>query len=222
MPLIPSSKQAPKPKPRAKRKPVPRGEVNLENIVNDDTPNPPTEPIPEPDPAPKTPKPKAGSLESRLAQAFASVAILPSFAGDQYSSFILASRSQKFSHDLAELAKVNPRVKKTLEGMLDGGAYGGVMFSGAAMLLPIIWSYGILPAPPFDPFSAFYPQVPSGVSPRSTRRDTSRSGRKGGTATGGGPVGGSSTGAPGPQDDPPPGVVTVRPGAHPPVSPAAM
>lgn len=208
-------------KPAAKREPrKPRGNINIAPL--EDTPTPPTEPKPEPMvTAPRATKPRAGSLENRLGEAFASMAILPSLTGDQYSSFILASRSQKFAHDLAELAKVNPRIKRTLEGLLDGGAYGGVMFSGAAMLFPILWSYGIIPAPPVDFFGAFYPPVPAGIVPRTARVAASRSSGKGGPHPS---VSGSSPGtegAPSPLSNAPDGVVTVKPGAHPPMNPAA-
>lgn len=208
-------------KPSAKRKP--RAGLNPRATPLEDTPNPPTEPVPEPEIAQlaPTPKARAGSLESRLAQAFAGVSPLPAFMGDQYSAFILASRSAKFAHDLAELAKVNTKLKKMLEGMLDGGAYGGVIFSGAAMLLPIAWGYGILPHPGFDPFQAFYPTVPPGIMPRSAT--AGRSKPTGGGNSGGArvPVEAPSATPEGSRPETPPGVVTVPPGAHPPVHPAA-
>lgn len=173
----------------------------------------------------RAPKARAGSLESRLAQTLAQVAIVPTFAGDQYSSFIIASRSAAFAHDLAELARVNKNVDKILRGMMDGGAYGGVIVTGMAMLLPILWGYGVLPAPPIDPFAPFYPTVPAGVLPRSALRQnvpssaTTPVGQPGGT--GGAervpPVQRSAQMRP----EHPEGVVTVRPGAHPPSNSAA-
>jgi hypothetical protein len=176
------------------------------------------------------PKPRKGSLEARLKEVFAGTAILPAMAGDSYSAFIIATRSDKFAHDLAEIAAVNPRVKRIIEGFLDGGAYGGVFFSGAALFLPIAWAYGILPRPPVDPFAPFYPALPPGVVPRQSRKTSdstpnrsvgdspgqSRARRAPGSAPGPASVGHNPAG-----DGPPPGVVTVPPGAHPPVNPAA-
>lgn len=213
----------------AARRPAKRAPANVRNIIGDDrvtdTPTPPTPPMPEPERQTATPKasskPRSGSLESRLGEAFASIAVVPTMVGDPYSGYIVATRSAKLSHDLAELAKVNPRVKKFLEMLLDGGAVGGVMFSGAALLLPVMWSLGAIPAPPFDPFAAFYPPVPDGILPRSViRAHGSSTGSRaaadpsGGVAT---PPGGSA-----PVQDPPPGVVTVKKGAHPPMNAAAI
>lgn len=212
---------------RTPRKPAP---ASLSNLIGNEPEretldeNPSTEPISVPEPtSPRTKapaRPRSGSLEARLSEAFASVSLIPSFVGDQYSSFIIASRSDKFAHDLAELAKVNPRVKRTLEGLLNGGAYGGLMFSGMALLLPIMWSYGIIPAPPFDPFSAFYPSLPDGVVPRSATRPP-REARKSPQPGSAGPV--ERVPVTSPQEAPgaPMGVVTVRPNAVPPVSAAA-
>lgn len=219
---------------RPARNPKP---ADLRAVVGEDTPTPPTEPKPVPEDIPTAtqenkaaPKPRAGTLEARLAQTFASVSPIPAFMGDQYSSFIVASRSAKFAHDLAELAKVNPRLKKMLENMLDGGAYGGVLFSGAAMLLPILWSYGVIPPPPMDPFAPFYPQLPPGVVPRSVRKAGSSAGTRAGAtpddrkaapkSSGGAPGPASVASNPGGTGDPT-GVVTVKPGMHPPVNPSA-
>ena len=138
--------------------------------------------------------------------------------GDQYSSYILATRSAKFSHDLAELAKVNTRLKKTLEGFLDGGAYGGVLFSGLAMILPILWAYGIFPAPPFDPFAPFYPTVPAEVVPPSAKANR-RSASSRAAAT---PDSESVPNRGGAPVDTPPGVVVVTPSMVPPINPAAL
>lgn len=224
--------------PVPRRKPATRKPANLRNVVGD-TPNPPRDPAetlreetPPKSAAKETAsrassKPRSGTLEARLAEAFSGMVFLPAMAGDQYSAFIIATRSARFAHDLAELAKVNPRVKKILEGLLDGGTYGGVFFSGAAMLLPILWAYGIIPPPPIDPFAPFYPNVPPEViaqlqekqKGRSTRKSTGqnrRADRKQESESGHSPAS-----APGSNGDPI-GVVTVKPGTVPPVNPAAM
>lgn len=216
MPRVPAKKPAPKRAPENVRTEAPR-----------DTPSPPTMPTPEPEPAskPKATKPRSGTLEHRLAEALASAAIIPAFTGDQYSAFILSTRSAKFAHDLSELAKVNATLKRGLENLLDGGAYGGVMFSGAAMLLPILWSYGVIPAPPLDPFGAFYDPVPAGVLPRSVQVRSSKrnagsadSRKANGQSSGSAPASRVPTGG----EEPPEGVVTVRPSAVPPINPAAL
>lgn len=209
------------------RRRAPRAKpADIRNIVGD-TPNPPTPPIPEPEDIPKArsePKPRAGTIEARLNDAFAGFSLVPAFAGDSYSSFIIASRSPKFCHDLAEVCKVNPRVKKYVETFLDGGAYGGVFLSGAAMLIPILSAYGILPPMPADPFAMpifGYPPLPDGITPRSRPRKTGRSARRG---SGGNPSGaGVMDGTPAPSaPGSPPGVVTVPKGAHPNPNAAAI
>jgi hypothetical protein len=220
--------------PRRPRRPAGKP-ADLRTVV-DPTENPPTEPKPVLEDIPmatteqKPPvRPRSGSLEARLAQVFASASPLPALMGDQYSAFIIASRSAKFAHDLAELAKVNPRLKKALEGMLDGGAYGGVLFSGAAMLLPILWAYGVIPPPPVDPFAPFYPQLPPGVVPRSVRKASRSAANRADSAPGANRAPNAPGGAPGPAtvaknpsgDNTPEGVVTVKPEMVPPGNPAA-
>lgn len=209
--------------PKVGRKPAARAPQNIkvETEAPRDTPNPPTMPVVD-EPTnvrPPQARARAGSLESRIAQSLASVSVIPTFVGDPYSSFILASRSEKFAHDLAELAKVNPGVKRFLENALDGGAWGGVIFSGAAMIIPILVRYRIIPGDPsFDPFAMFYPPVPAELvppprTPRASRAASTpspdvppvRVPPSGGGAGGTGPI----------------GVVTVQPGMVPPVNPAA-
>src|ERR1700755_3656483 len=113
MPLIPptnkpaamSQKQAAKPKakPRPRRTGT-RGSLNISPDELQDTPTPPTEPVAQPEPELReepllksAAKPRAGSIEARLTEAFSSAAIIPTFAGDQYSAYIIATRSQRFA-----------------------------------------------------------------------------------------------------------------------------
>lgn len=222
---------APRRPSRTPRRP-PGKAADIRNIV--DTDNPPTEPKPVPEDIPtattekKATKPRAGTLEARLAQAFATAAVPAGLAGDQYSAFIITTRSGAFAHDLAELAKINATLKRVLENALDGGVYGGVVFSGAALILPILWAYGIIPPPPIDPFAPFYPQLPPSVVPRSARKARSSAASRADSAPGARTAPDAPGGAPGPATvarnpsvGDPDGVVTVKPGMVPPGNPHA-
>lgn len=72
--------------------------------------------------------------------------------GNIEAGVILSSRGPKVSAAWAELARVNPNVRRVLERMMKGGAWGGVIFSSLTVAIPVAHSYGVLPAGVPNPF----------------------------------------------------------------------
>lgn len=107
------------------------------------------------------PRPTGGSardLKTRLEELFGGMALLPMAAGDHYSAHIIATRSGHLAEAWSDLAKQNPAVKRVLEGMLQGGAWGAVIMSTGAVVVPILGHYGFLP--PVDPWAGLYGPAP--------------------------------------------------------------
>lgn len=164
-------------------------------------------------------RPTAGparDLKARLEEMFAGMALVPMATGDAYSAYIISSRSGHLAEAWTDLAKQNPAVKRVLENMLQGGAWGGVVLATGAMVVPILGHYGILP--PVDPWAGVYgaPPVPQGTrarpmppaapSPDRTSPPNPRRNGAGSPATNGD---GAATMTPPIAPNEPPGVVTV-------------
>lgn len=103
----------------------------------------------------------ARDLKGRLEEFFAGMALIPMAAGDVYSAHIISSRSTHLAEAWADLAKQNPAVKRVLEGLLQGGAWGGVLLASGSIVVPILGHYGVLPA--MDPWAGVYGDSPAPV-----------------------------------------------------------
>lgn len=153
-------------------------------------------------PPPKS-SPRAGSLEARLADLLAASSIAFAVSGDVYSAQVVSLRSPALASALADLAKENAAVRRILDRLLEGSAWGSVLFALAAIIIPICQAHGIIPGS--DPFVAMMP------SPEAPKR----------MEWGSSPNGGSTMGAPGPgsEGDPSPSTddetMTRMPGAPP-------
>jgi hypothetical protein len=98
------------------------------------------------------PKPKRGRppgaakapLQKRLQEAFGAIGIVVSVR-NEYDGTCILTGAERLSIALDNLAKQNPAVRRTLEAVLAGGAYGEVLFAVSAILLPIAANHGVLP-----------------------------------------------------------------------------
>lgn len=147
-------------------------------------------------------------LQKRLEELFSLPALMYSWNGDTYPVAIINQRAPAMAEAWYDLANQNPAVKRVLQRITEGGAWGGVILSSAAMVLPLLQYHGMIPGA--DPFAAFYPGVeapergpivpppPSPEGPQETPIP------RGGSENGGG---GGYT--PPVSPDAPPGVVTV-------------
>lgn len=185
-----------------------------------ETPDPPPPPPPpKAPPRAETRTPRKGSLESRLNEFLGAASIPFAVAGDNYSAQIVAARSPALAKSLAELANENAAVKRVLNRIMEGSAWGGVAIASLSIILPICQHHGLIPGT--DPFSAIMPgPAPSGEgqSPRMRWSGGSTPTPDGSTMGAPGPGSGGDTppnGRPSPDEykttvpGSPPGVVTV-------------
>jgi hypothetical protein len=161
--------------------------------------------------------PRTGQLETKLGEFFGAFSLVFAAAGDDYCAWVVASRSPQLASAWADLAKQNPAVKRVLEGLVEGSAWGGVIISSLAIALPIAKHHGLWRGP--DPFSMLMPAPPEVAAKMN--------GNNNGNGNGGKPASyawtKASGDAPAPQPTPsdddsdymssmpgaPPGVVTV-------------
>lgn len=95
------------------------------------------------------------ALEAKLQQMFAMPALAFAAAGDQYCAEVWAARSDMMASSWFELSKQNAGVKRVLESLVEGSAWGGVIMSTLACCLPIAKHHGLYRGP--DPFAALLP-----------------------------------------------------------------
>lgn len=130
------------------------------------------------------------ALEAKLQQFCAMPALAFAAAGDQYCAEVWSARSDMLAASWYELSKQNAGVRRVLEQLVEGSAWGGVVMSTLAISLPIAKHHGLYRGP--DPFANFLPGPPAPPTPHGD-------GRTGGPAGGmqwtrdpaGGPVGAS-------------------------------
>lgn len=134
---------------------------------------PPPESKPKPTPKRSAKPPgRPRSLEGRLEAALMMMAGAPAMAGDFYTAQVLTNAAPEYARAWATLAQENAQVKKYLENLLKGGAWGEVIMLTVAIAIPIGARYGIVPrGAVFGPFAAFAP-AEDGVEPPSPADET--------------------------------------------------
>lgn len=131
--------------PRRRR--YPQGESPPEAEIPSETPQEPRrEPKKETPPLPPG-KPLVG-LQGKLERFFVSMALPFAAAGDMHCAAILAQRGPIVAEAWASLAAESPAVKKVLETLLKGGAWGAAISSTLAVIVPIAAHHGA-PIPDF-------------------------------------------------------------------------
>lgn len=105
------------------------------------------------------PKPgRKPQLQAKLEELLASPALVYSFAGDEYAAHIIATRTPAMAQAWYELSQQNAGIRRMLERLTQGSAWGGVILSSAAVAVPLLSHHGVIPVP--DPFAALYPAPP--------------------------------------------------------------
>lgn len=121
------------------------------NTPPDDRPPMPEDTTPKQEqekPPPSPGKPASKVLQQKLTQFFVSLALPFAAAGDTHCAGILIQRGPVVAEAWANLAAESPAVKKTLEGLLKGGAWAGAISSTMAIVVPIAAHHGA-PIPDF-------------------------------------------------------------------------
>lgn len=111
-------------------------------------------------------KPRKGTMEAQLRDAFASLSLMVAMTGDQFSAEVISSRTDELAHAWAALAEKNESVKRVLKGILEGSAWGEVTIVSLSVLIPIAYRYNLVPSVVGEPFSMM-----SGVVPPSPEHE---------------------------------------------------
>lgn len=85
-------------------------------------------------------------MERKLEDFFTYFSLPFAAVGDIYCAEVIAAGAPQLAEAWAALAKENANVKRVLDKMMQGGAWGGVVVSTAAVVIPIAGHHGLLPA----------------------------------------------------------------------------
>lgn len=118
---------------------------------------------PPPKEEPKTPPRGPGSTSTasgkpskfhrELASFFALPALLFEMTGQKYPAYVWNIRITPHAYAWADLADKNPALKRKLQAMMEGGAYGALIISGLGVFVPILAYYGLYPNGMLNPFA---------------------------------------------------------------------
>lgn len=109
------------------------------------------------------------NIENAMNEFFAAVSMGFQFAGDDVMAVIFASRGPKVAEAWAELARINPGVRKVIEKMLTGSAWSGVAISSLSIAMPVAERYGVFPDNLPNPFALSLDEVAAVTNLRSQR-----------------------------------------------------
>lgn len=106
----------------------------------------------------------ASSLEGRLSDMFSAPALAFSLAGDQHCANIIATGAPEMARAWAKLASENASVRRILNQLLEGSAWGAVVISTLSVAVPIAAHHGMkIPGP----FGAAQRKSEPAAAPRS-------------------------------------------------------
>lgn len=155
--------------------PIPRRKAGSEPVTtgSTDTAAPrrqsrPATDGPPPPPGPAAAKPVASrkgptpQLQKSLEELFSAPAYVYAINGDQWAQDHITENAPKLAEAYYKLAQKNPAVKRTLERLTTGSAWGGVAVATGATVLPLLAHHQLLPAPVQTIFSG----VPTTGAPR--------------------------------------------------------
>lgn len=104
------------------------------------------------------PKPK---LQKSLEEVFAAPALAYKMTGDEWATDFVKDRAEPLAEAWYNLAQESPPVKRILEKLTTGSAWGGVAIATGATVLPLLAHHQLLPGPLGSVFS-----VPTTGAPR--------------------------------------------------------
>lgn len=114
---------------------------------------------------------KPGKFHRELAEFFCLPALVFELRKDYVPAYIWTVRSEPFAYSVADLAERNAALKRWLVRFMEGGAYGAVVMSGLALIVPIAAYYGLYPQTMMNPF-ALSPQEAADFEQMMQERET--------------------------------------------------
>lgn len=118
-----------------------------------ETPKPPPRSGPKGPGTTSTASGKPGKFHREVAEFFSLPALLFEFTGQKYPAYVWNLRITTHAYAWADLAEKNPALKRKMQALMEGGAYGAVIISGLAVLVPILAYYGLYPNSMYNPFA---------------------------------------------------------------------
>lgn len=122
------------------------------------------------------PRARANAMESRLAELFSAPALAFSLAGDMHCAEIINNGGPEMARAWAKLAQENPAVRRVLNTLLEGSAWGGVVLSTLSVALPIAAHHGVKLPGPWSGGSDHRQDPPAGAPNWGTPRPSAPSG----------------------------------------------
>jgi len=148
------------------------GETGAAQVV--EPPGPKKEP-PKRQASRRTPAVRVKPLEARLTEFFGEIKVheasqMPYYTGisgavaifNPADGQVIAMKSANMAKAWANLADNNERVKRYLEYMLSGGAWGEVFVATTPVIFAIAMNHGLMPSALFGPFEVDNGGVPEG------------------------------------------------------------
>lgn len=102
---------------------------------------------------PPRPRPRGPKLETQLEDFFGGIGLMVAATGDTHCADVIVTQAKPLAEAYANLAKKNERVRRILEMMMEGSAWGQVITVTAATVIPIAAHHGLYPQGFPMPFS---------------------------------------------------------------------
>jgi len=147
--------------PKRRRPAAPPGSEPF-SIPLDDVKPPPKPPPKSKDDFPSPGRPHQ-TIERKLTNFFAGMALPFAAAGDKHCAELLATRGPVVAEAWANLANESPAVKAALESMLKGGAWAGTITTTLTLIVPMAVHHGL-------PIPDFVSPVIFGLSPKEKEK----------------------------------------------------
>lgn len=144
---------------RSKSSPGPGSTGTTDTAAPRRVPPPPNDgPPPPPGPA-AAPKPRATGggnrpqLQKSLEELFSAPALLYALKGDEWAEAHITEHAPRLAEAWYKLAQKNPAVRRMLENLTTGSAWGGVAVATGVTVLPLLAHHNALPGPLGNVFS---------------------------------------------------------------------
>jgi hypothetical protein len=84
-------------------------------------------------------------LETQLRELYETLAVVVVAPLDQLGGTLMHKRAGELAEAWVDLAERDPRVKRTLERLLEATGWGGIVAAHVAIVIPVIANRGMLP-----------------------------------------------------------------------------
>lgn len=83
--------------------------------------------------------------EVRLREFFAGLSGVAAIAGDGFTGAAIEAKSEELAYGYAKLAQADPRVKRVIQFLMEGSAWGEAIIPTVGLAIVVGWHYGMIP-----------------------------------------------------------------------------